>query len=325
MNATNQQLMVVTGAFGFSGKYITRRLLAQGFRVRTLTAHPNRTHEFGSAVEVAPLNFENRAELVANLRGADCLFNTYWVRFNHGDATFARAVANTKILIEAARETRIRKIVHVSITKPSLDSDLPYFRGKAELESFIRKSVLKYAILRPTVIFGREDILINNIAWFLRSFPIFVIPGSGGYRLQPIFVEDLAALAVAEGQKESNSTLDAVGPEILTFDELVERIATAIQSRARRIHLPPGGALVASSVLGLILRDKVLTREEIKGLMAGLLVSSAAPTGTTRFTDWLAQNAQSLGREYSSEFARHYVADSARKSTGINAARQEAI
>lgn len=291
MNANANQRIVVTGAFGYSGKYITRRLLAMGARVRTLTGHLNRPNEFGYQVEVAPLNFENRAALVANLRRADCLFNTYWVRFNHGSATFERAVSNTRILIEAVREAGVRKIVHISITNPSIDSDLSYFRGKAEVEVAIRESGLQYAILRPTVLFGLEDILINNIAWFLRRFPVFAIPGSGEYRLQPVFVEDLASLAVSASQQETNTILDAVGPEVFTFRELVQLVAAQIRSRARLIHLPPSVALLLSSALGFILRDRVLTHEETKGLMAGLLVSRGAPNGTTRFSDWIARNA----------------------------------
>lgn len=324
MSENTNQRMIVTGAFGYSGKYITRRLLALGARVRTLTTHPNRPNEFGYQVEVAPLNFENRAALVANLGRADCLFNTYWVRFNHGSATFERAVANTRILIETAREAGVRKIVHISITNPSIDSDLPYFRGKAEVEAAIRESGLQYAILRPTVIFGLEDILINNVAWFLRHFPVFAVPGSGEYRLQPIFVEDLANLAVRGSQHETNTVLDAVGPEIFTFRDLVELISAQIKSRARLIHVPPSVALFLSSRLGLVLRDQVLTSEEMKGLMAGLLVSSGAPTGTTRFTDWIARNAEAVGRQYSSELARHY-APSAANFHGLSVTRKEAV
>jgi uncharacterized protein YbjT (DUF2867 family) len=325
MNKIANQQMVVTGAFGYTGKYITRRLLAIGARVRTLTAHPNRPNEFGAQVEVAPLNFENRAALVASLRGADCLFNTYWVRFNHNRSTFDQAVANTKILIDAAKEAGVRKIIHLSITNPSLDSELPYFKGKAELEKAIRRSGLRYAILRPTVIFGPEDILINNIAWFLRHFPLFAVPGAGDYRLQPIFVEDVADLAVRAAQEAADTIRDAVGPEILTFHELVERIAAQIKSRAHLIHLPPSIALLLSSALGVILRDQVLTREEIKGLMAGLLVSANRPTGKTRFSEWLARNAEALGRRYSSELARHYQTKSPEGLGFVPVARKEAL
>jgi NADH dehydrogenase len=307
MNAQATGRIVITGAFSYTGKYVTRRLLSMGKRVRTLTGHPNRPNEFGDRVEVAPLDFENRRALVENLRGADCLINTYWVRFNHGSESFERAVANTKILIAAAKEADVKKLVHVSIANPSLDSPLAYYRGKAELERAIRESGLRYAILRPTVIFGLEDILINNIAWLLRRFPVFALPGSGEYGIQPVFVEDMAELVVRSAFEEQDSIRDAVGPEIFTFDELVRLIAAWTLSKARILHVPPIAALLLSSVLGAVVRDRILTREEIKGLMAGLLVSREPPTCTTRFSGWLHSNADLLGKTYASELARHYA------------------
>ncbi|HXZ10874.1 MAG TPA: NAD(P)H-binding protein [Candidatus Sulfotelmatobacter sp.] len=298
---------VVTGAFGYTGKYIARRLLREGKRVLTLTAHPNRPHEFGGRVEVAPLEFQDPRGLVHSLQGAGCLFNTYWVRFNHGDVTFDRAVENTRILVEAAREAGVRKLVHISVTNPSLDSELAYFRGKAELEKIVRSSGIPYAILRPTIIFGIEDILINNIAWLLRHFPVFALPGSARYRVQPVFVENVADLAIRASEESADSIRDAVGPEIFTFAEFVRLIAAATRSKARIIHVNSGIALALTGLLGLALRDRILTREEVDGLMADLLVSAGPPTGETRFSDWLRQHGETIGESYSSEFARHYV------------------
>jgi NADH dehydrogenase len=299
--------MTVTGAFGYTGRYITRRLLASGKQVRTLTGHPHRANEFGERVEIAPLDFSDPAGLVKNLRGADCLFNTYWVRFNHGEQTFERAVANTRMLFAAARDAGVRKVVHLSITNPSINSPLPYFHGKAQLEEALQSSGLQHTILRPTVIFGREDILINNIAWLLRRLPAFGIPGDGRYRLQPVFVDDVAELAVRAAQETGSAVRDAVGPEIFLFDELVRLIAQQVGSRARLVHVPPGAALALTKMLGMFVRDRILTREEIDGLMAGLLVSSAPPTGHTRFSEWLSAHAGELGSSYSSELVRHYA------------------
>ncbi|MGH2581061.1 MAG: SDR family oxidoreductase, partial [Actinomycetota bacterium] len=190
---------VVTGAFGYTGRYITARLLESGRSVRTLTGHPNRPNPFGDRVAVAAFDFEDRRKLAGHLRGATTLYNTYWVRFPRGDVTFERAVAISETLIHAARDAGVRRIVHVSITNPSEDSPFPYFRGKATVERMIRDSGLGYAIVRPTVIFGREDILINNIAYILRRVPIFGIPGSGSYRLRPVSVEDVADICVRSG------------------------------------------------------------------------------------------------------------------------------
>jgi len=301
-----QELNVVTGAFGYTGKYITRKLLSMGKRVKTLTGHPNRPNPFGNQISVTPFHFDNPAELTKSLQGATTLYNTYWVRFPYGQVTYDKAVAQTKTLINAAREAGIRRIVHISITNASEESPFPYFRGKGILEKAVIHSGLSYAIIRPTVIFGHEDILINNIAWFLRKFPVFAIPGEGDYRLQPVFVEDVAGIAVNAGQSNDNMIVDAVGPEIFKYEELIRLIADRVQSKARIIHLRPGLALFLSKFIGYMVNDVVLTRDEVEGLIANLLVSKNPPTGKTRLSGWLNQHADTIGTKYASELNRHY-------------------
>lgn len=301
-----QELNVVTGAFGYTGKYITKRLLSIGKKVKTLTGHPNRPNPFGNQVSVAPFHFDNPAELTRALQGATTLYNTYWVRFPYGQVTYDKAVANTKILINSAKEAGIHRIVHISITNASEESPFPYFRGKGILEKAIIHSGLSYAIIRPTVIFGHEDILINNIAWFLTKFPVFAIPGDGDYRLQPVFVEDVAGIAVNAGQSNDNMMIDAVGPEIFRYEELIRLIADTIHSKAKIIHLKPGLALFLSKFIGYMVNDVVLTRDEIEGLIENLLVSKNPPTGKTRLSDWLSQQTDTIGTHYASELNRHY-------------------
>ena len=296
----------VTGAFGYTGKYITQRLIAAGRRVVTLTSRPDRPNPFGEEVTAAPFDFDQPDKLVRTLRGVDTLYNTYWVRFNYGGTTYDQAVANSKVLFSAAAEAGVRRLVHVSITNPSLDSKLPYFRGKALLEAALKETGLSHAILRPAVIFGKEDILINNIAWLLRRFPIFAIPGNGAYRLQPIYVEDMADLAVAAGRAADNQLVDAIGPETFTFDELVRAIAATVGSRTWITHAPPGLALFVSRFISRFVNDVLLTRDEVDGLLADLLVTDSPPAGTTRLSDWMRENAATLGSRYASELKRHF-------------------
>ncbi len=232
-------LAAVTGAFGYIGKYITQRLLSEGAQVITLTNKPATLSPFGDEVKAYPLDFARPEALTQALKGVDTLFNTYWVRFNYGQTTFDHAVKNTQILFQAAKDAGVQRIVHISITNPSSDSPLPYFHGKAVIEQFLQLSEINYTIMRPTVVFGAEDILINNMAYLLRRSPIFAIPGSGNYRLQPIFVEDLAQIAVQASTSTENQLIDAVGPDILSFKALVHLIAQAVGSRAWIIHLPP--------------------------------------------------------------------------------------
>lgn len=297
----------MTGAFSYTGKYVTRILLDRGYTIRTLTHHISRSNPFDDRVSVLPYNFRDPDSLAESLRGASALINTYWVRFPHGTSTFEGAVRNTRTLIDAAKRAGIPRIVHMSIANPSLDSTLAYYRGKAELEEAVKGSGLSYAIVRPTVIFGAEDILINNIAWFVRHLPIFGIPGDGQYGLRPIYVEDMAELLAGAAEAETNTTIDAVGPETFTFEDLVRLIAKETTASARLVHLPPAMAYLSTRVLGLFTRDVILTWEEYKGLMANLLVTKGAPTGKTRLTDWLKVNHDRVGKRYASELARHYT------------------
>ncbi|MCY3802704.1 MAG: NAD(P)H-binding protein [Chloroflexi bacterium] len=300
------KLSVVTGAFGYTGRYIARRLLDQGESVRTLTRNPASRSPFGPQVDTRPLDFGNYEQLVASLTGADTFYNTYWIRFPRGSLTYETATSNSLLLFRAAVEAGIRRIVHISITNASEDSSLRYFRGKGVVERAIHESGLSYAILRPTVLYSLEDVLINNIAWFLRRFPVFPIAGSGDYPIQPVLVDDVARLSVELGARNDNVALDAVGPETFTFEELVRLLARRVGTRVWLMHLPPSLTFLASQMAGLLVRDVVLTKDEVDGLMAGLLVSGDAPTTSTRFTEWLRANGANVGRRYASELGRHY-------------------
>ncbi|HEY3413337.1 MAG TPA: NAD(P)H-binding protein [Armatimonadota bacterium] len=297
-------LHVVTGAFGYSGKYITKRLLAEGRPVRTLTNSPRRVNPFGGCVEVHPFNFDNPTALTESLKGAAVLYNTYWVRFNHKTFQHSEAVDNTKRLFEAAAKAGVGRIVHVSITNPSLDSPLEYFQGKAVLEKSLKESGVLHTILRPAVLFGPEDILINNIAWALRHLPVFGVFGDGKYRLQPIHVDDLAKLAVEEGAQTGDRTVDAIGPETFTYIGLAHAVAEAIGVRRPILPVPPWLGYAFGTAIGKCVGDVMITREEIKGLMADLLCTDSPPAGETRLTDWVRENADTVGRHYASELAR---------------------
>jgi uncharacterized protein YbjT (DUF2867 family) len=307
MFMNSQIVHLVTGAFGYSGRHIARRLLDRGCTVRTLTNSAKRPNPFGDAVAAEPFHFQEPQKLVESLRGVSTLYNTYWIRFNHRQFKFADAIRNTRVLFDAARQAGVERIVHTSITNPSLDSPLEYFRGKAEVEEMLRTSGISHAILRPAVLFGdtpEESILINNIAWMLRRLPVLGMFGKGDYRLQPIHVDDFADLAVAEGTRRENVTINAIGPETFTYRELVNALSQIIGHWRPIAPTPPWLGYTASLVLGKIMGDVIVTRDEIAGLMSNLLYVDSPPAGTTRLTDWAKQNADSLGRHYANELSR---------------------
>jgi len=297
--------IAVTGAFSYSGKYITKRLLERGEEVITLTGHPNRPDPFGGQVKAYPLDFDE-VSMARSLQGVDVLVNTYWVRFDKGENTQPRAVENTHKLVNAAKAAGVKRIVHISIANPSAESHLPYYWGKAANEKAVQESGLSYAILRPTVLVGKEDVLINNIAFLLRHFPLFFIPGDGSYGIQPVYVENLADLAVEAVYRKDNYIIDAVGPDSYTFKGLVQLIGEKIGAKRPLISVPPRLALLAAQFLSLFVGDVILTPEEVEGLMANLLVSREPARGKTAFKDWLEENKSTVGMKYASEIQRHY-------------------
>lgn len=301
----NGPLDVVTGAFSYSGAAITRDLLPAGRRVRTLTGHPDRAPA-GTPVDVRQLDFESPADLAASLDGVHTLYNTYWVRFANGGVDHDAAVANSRVLFEAAAAAGVQRIVHVSITNPSLDSPYPYFRGKAEVEQILAGVGVPYSIVRPAILFGGDGVLVNNIAWLLRNLPVFGVGGKGAYRVRGIHVDDLARLCVELGQRVDSVVLDAVGPQTLTFRELIDAVKAAVGSRAFIVAMPPPLVPVLSGALGLVLRDTLLTRDEYRAMADGLADSDAPTTGQVVFTDWVAEHGHQLGRRYANELDRHF-------------------
>jgi uncharacterized protein YbjT (DUF2867 family) len=301
-------LDAVTGAFGYTGRAIASRLLAEGRAVRTLTNHSDPADEIAPRLESSrPLDFGRPARLVEDLRGVDTLYNTYWVRFDRGSIGFDRAVVESAALFTAARIAGVRRIVHVSITNADEGSALPYFRGKGRVERALRESGVSHAIVRPTVIAGDRDILIHDIAWMVRHLPVFAIAGDGGYRIQPVMVGDVARLAVEAGAGTDDATIDAAGPDVFTFEELVRLIAAEVGGRARIVHLPARLVSAGAALLGPLVGDVVLTGDELRGLTASLLVSGAPATGRERIGDWLHAGRHEIGRHYANELARHFA------------------
>jgi NADH dehydrogenase len=254
---------------------------------------------------VRGFDFDDQLGLVDSLRDVTTLYNTYWVRFAHRNVDHDTAVSNSRTLFQAAKRAGVQRIVHVSITHPSIDSPYPYFRGKALVERALAESDVSYAILRPAILFGGDGVLINNIAWLLRHLPVFAIGGRGDYRIRGIHVDDLAQLCVQKGTQTSDSVTDAVGPERPTFVELVTMIRETVGSHTRFVHVPGWSLALMSDVLGLALHDVLLTTDEYKAMAGGLADTDGPATGTTALSEWLVTQRDTLGLRYANELDRH--------------------
>lgn len=298
--------VAITGAFSYSGQYMARALLDQGHQVITLTRKIKSDHPLAREIKAIPLDFVNPKQLQQDLGGIDVLVNTYWVRYSYPGSSFEQAVVNSGILLKAAKDAGVRRVVHISVSNPDLNSKLAYFHGKQEVEDLVKACGLSYSILRPTIIFGKEEVLINNITWLLRKFPVFAIPGKGAYRVQPVFVEDLARLVVQSANLDENRIIDVAGPEVFSFRELLELLKKVAGANTILVNVPPGIALFLSKVLGFLLGDIMLTNEELIALMNERLIVGDQFFGSTRFSEWARQNATELGKKYTNELRRHH-------------------
>ena len=294
----------VTGAFGYSGRQIAKRLLERGHEVVTLTSKPPQPELFGQPITTFPLSFDAPDQLAKSLEGVQVLYNTYWVRFNHKNFTHMDGIRNSGLLFEAAKRAGVRRIVHVSIANPSEDSPFEYYRGKAVIENKLRDVGVPHSILRPTVLFGHGDILMNNIAWTLRRFPVVGYFGKGDYCIRPIHLDDFADLAVEHGTHDGNETVDAVGLEDYPYKELLRIVAEDIGTKNLLMPVPVWLGYSVAGLIGRVQHDTFLTRQEIGALMANLLTSSAPATGSLSLREYLRENRETIGRTYANELQR---------------------
>lgn len=179
-----------------------------------------------------------------------------------------------------------------------------YYKGKHQLEDALKELDLPFTIVRPGVLFGRGDILVNNIAWTLRSLPFFGTFGDGSYKLRPLHVEDMASLMLHAADQASSSTVDAVGPESFTYRELIELIGSIVGISKPIFSVHPTLGYLVSKLVNVAKNDVVITRQEIEGLMRGLLDSSAPSAGETKLSTYIEGQKETLGIRYANEIKR---------------------
>jgi len=300
-------VVLITGASGFIGGAIATCLVGRA-DVRSLTSHPEKSR-FCDTVKSFAYEFDRDDGMADAFRGVDVFVNSYYVRFNYAGVTFEDAVARSRVLFAHARAAGVRRIVHVSVSNANEASDLPYYRNKGRIEALIRESGIEHTILRPALVVGDGDILVNNIAYFLRQLPVFTVFGDGLYVAQPMTVEAFADVALeAVHGLHRNATLPVAGPRDWTFLEMVRAIRRAVGARTAIVPAPASFSFAGLKIAGWLLGDVVLTGDEIKGLTRGYLCSDQPVRRGEDFSDWLSRPdvVSKLGVHYESELARHF-------------------
>jgi NADH dehydrogenase len=306
---------VITGAFSFTGSAVAREMIRRGWSVHTLT---NRTPPTDAkTLTSSPLKFDLQY-LKKTIEGADLFINTYWVRLPWKNIGFQTAIDSTRLLVKAVQEAKVPRLVHVSVSNAEKGANLGYYRGKFELETLIAGCGISYAIVCPTLILGPNDVLANNIAWFLRYFPVFPVPQGGRYRLQPITLSDTARIIADAAESAENIKVDAAGPEIFTFYDYLLVLARNCGVNPALVSAPNWVALAGLRMVEPFLGDIVLTREELLSLKQELLISNHSPLGKESVIEWLEGNAAQLGRKYANDLKRHFGSDSTKPIISSN-------
>lgn len=310
MSESNQKhnIHTITGALGFTGKYIAKQLIEKGYTVQTLTNSQGRPNPFGDKLKILPLDFNNEIELVSSLQGTDVLYVTYWVRFVYKSKNltflYSQGEENTKKLFDAAKKAGVKRIVYVSISNPDEKLPYEYFYRKARIEKYLMGLGVSYAILRPCVLFGHEDILFNNITWVIRNFHLFPSFSAKECKIQPIFVDDLATLITESAQKNEDMLIDACGPETFHYKDLAKTIRKILNVKCLIFSVPKSWIYYSGKIISMFTGDQILTRDEMNALCEGLMYSRNPPLAPTRFTEWLKENKKTFGKHYANETKR---------------------
>jgi len=296
---------MVTGAFSFTGRHVAKRLLEEGEEVRTMTRFPQSASPFAEAVPAVPFDYDDVGALTQALRGCDRLINTYWRRQPEGNLGYDRVVQQSKNLFAAAKAVGIERIVHMSINDPH-GKKFPYFRAKCATERAVRECTVSSVVVRPQLVFGDGELLINNLAWTLRQSRLAAVPGDGQYLMQPIHASDYAELIVGLSRNRRDGVVNGVGPDVMTYDDMVSMVGNAIGRKPRILHVHPKFFDRVARLINRFVEEPTVLDYEVYGCLVENGVVPREPQGTRRLVDWLRDHADSLGRRYADQDRRPF-------------------
>ncbi len=281
-------LVTIYGGSGFLGRYITRRLAQQGWRIRVAVRNPNEAmfvKTYGNVGQVEPIacNIRDDASVRSLMQGADAVVNCVGVLAEKGRNTFRAVQAEApERVARLAAELGVERLVHVSAIGANENSESEYARTKAAGEAAVLRHMPQAVILRPSILFGAEDEFFNRFAGMAQLGPVLPIVGPNT-RFQPVYVDDVAAAAaLAVNGKAEPGIYELGGPDIHTFRELMKLMLETIRRRRLILGLPfwvgnlMGGAFGLVQALSLGLVRAPITRDQVANLRNDNVVSPGA-------------------------------------------------
>jgi uncharacterized protein YbjT (DUF2867 family) len=275
-------MILVTGATGFIGPKVVHALRAENRPVRCLVRNPRHAATLRAwDCEIAQGDVTDAASLRRAAAGCDAVVHLVSI-ITGRPQDFERVMSRaTRDLVAAAEETGVRRFVLMSALGVSEASRelVPYYRAKWEMEQAVRASRLEHVIFRPSFVFGRDDGVLPMFIRQVRWSPVIPVVGAGDRKLQPIWVDDVAA-HFAKGvdlEAAANRTFDLGGPDVVTWNDLYDRIKRVLGKRRLSVHLPVG-LVGAGAALAEALPRPPITRDQLKMLVAGDNVCEMRPT-----------------------------------------------
>lgn len=251
--------LFLTGATGFVGGHLLKRLLREGHEVRCLVRSGAWAARLaGQGAKPFPGDILEPQTVVAGMKGADAVIQLVGIIKEIGAATFERVhFEGAKNVIDVAKQNGIRKFIQMSALGVRPNARSRYHQTKYRAEEYLKGSGLEYTIFRPSVIFGPGDGFVNLVADLVRKAPIVPLPGGGHNRLQPVSVYDVAEFFTQAlvTPRSSRQTLDLGGPENLEYREIVRRVMQVLGKKKPTVSVP-----ISLMKIPVFLMDRLIPR-----------------------------------------------------------------
>ena len=265
-------ITAVTGATGFVGSHLVRRLLRDRHQVRALVRKPTDRWANQPGVTLVEGSIDNVAAMTDAFRGADCVYHLVGLIAETRTQTFeTTVVGGTRNVVQAAVAAGAGKLVYLSAMGTEAEALSRYHRTKYEAEQTVIGSGLPYVILRPSVIYGPGDGFVSLLAKLIRRSPVTPVFGSGRYQLQPVYIDDMTEIMTRALTSKSvlGQIVDCGGPEKLEYVSILDHIGAVLGKRRFRLHLPMAAARLMAVVLETFLRPAPLTRDQLLMMETG--------------------------------------------------------
>jgi len=279
----------LTGTSGFVGSHLVRGLLRAGHTVRGLVRSLDKAIAKTPGIEYTPGNVLEPASLREVMAGCDAVIHLVGVILEVKGATFERIHhQGTENVVEAAKSSGIRRFLHMSALGTRPNAVAEYHKTKWKGEEVVRASGIPWVILRPSIIYGQGDGFTTQMLDLMRKAPLRPIVGSGKYRVQPIFIEDVVDCFVQALTRDAalGREIALGGPRAMPIEEMLDALAAAAGIRKRKIHVPYWFMYLNAALLELFLSRPPVTRGQLIMMREGSSCDTAPMLTAFKVKHW---------------------------------------